>query len=299
MADDFNKEDPIEAIKRRNEERARRLKESLVYGDFGLSEEAKPQEEAGSLGEPEVIGAPTVEPKTAEIPPPPIPVDSLSDYLPGKIVSTPVGEEEVFPPEKPSFAEAISDVRRTEEYDKRVEEVTPPPPARRLLAEEPGEIPPPPAPKWPRIRETAREEIPVGTKPPEEKFELPSLEELGFEGLTPSFWGEEQVKETAKEAAKAEEKAPALESTPIEVEGPKIGEITAQAAEAPSFRKVTPPVKETIKEPAKVTKATEEELRQLVIEIIGSKVKIGRKNLTMSDAIDLMSLIVEKYKDKK
>lgn len=298
MADDFNKEDPIEAIKRRNEERARRLKESLTYGDFGLGEETKPQEEAGSLGEPEVIGAPTIEPKTGEIPPPPIPVDSLSDYLPGKIVSTPVGEEEVFLPEEPSFAETVSDVKRTEEYDKRVEEVTPPPPAPHLPAEEPVEIPPPPVLKQPTIREAAREEIPAGTKPAEEKFELPSLEELGFEGLTPSFWGEEPVKETAKEGAKAEEKAPALQTTPIEVEGPKIGEIKAQAAEAPSVRKAIPPVKETIEEPAKITKATDEELRQLAIEITGNKVKIGRKNLTMSDAIDLMSLIVEKYKNK-
>jgi hypothetical protein len=290
MAEEINKEDPIEAIKRRNEDRARRLKESLVYGDFGLGEEAKPPEEAGGLGEVEVIGAPIPEPQIGEIPPPPIPTDSLSDHLPGEIVSTPVGEEEAFPPEKPSFAEAISDVKGAGEYDKRVEAVTPPPPEPRLPREKPPEIPPPPTAVKPTTPKA----------PPEERFELPSLEELGFEGLEPSFWGEEPpVRETVKEPPRKEEKAPPLETAPIEVEGPKIGEIKAQAAEVPPAKKTAPPAKKPVAEPAVTAKAGEEELRQLMIEIIGSKVKIGRKNLTMSDAIDLMSLIVEKYKGKK
>ncbi len=319
MVDELDKEDPIEAIKRRNEERARRLRESLRYGDFGLAEEKKSEGEAVL----EDLGVPLGEPAVSEVAPLPIPDDSLVDHIPEEVEPTPVGEEELVVPEIPPIRDEGIPVFEEVGVGEDVGEVPPPPPVEDIGAE----IPPPPPgvaaeerapvvfpeelPAAPPVGEVPAEGVPVTAEGEEEGFGLPSLEELGLEGLAPSAWEEKALAEVVEpkvEEPKTEpeeilaevgigrhvEPAPAKEATPIEVEGPKIEGIPPVAEEAPA--KEAPPVEERPEEV--VVEKVEEELRQLVIEIRGNKVKVGRKNLTMPDAIDLLSIIVEKYRKK-
>lgn len=309
MVDELEKEDPIEAIKRRNEERARRLKESLRYGDFGLGEEKRSEAEAVL----EDLGVPIEEPAVSEVAPPPIPADVLADYLPEEVEPFPIGEEELVVPEIPPIRDEGIPVFKEVGVGEDVGEVPPPPVGRDFR----GEIPPPPPgfgaeeraatvfpeelPTPPPAGEVPAEEVLVTAEGEEEGFGLPSLEELA-----PSAWGEKapaEVVEPKIEEPKTEpeeilaevgirryvEPAPAEEEAPIEVEGPRIEDIPPVAKEAP-------PVEERPEEVA--VEKVEEELRQLVIEIRGNKVKVGRKNLTMPDAIDLLSIIVEKYRKK-
>jgi len=314
MVDELEKEDPIEAIKRRNEERARRLRESLRYGDFGLAEEKKSEGEAVL----EDLGVPLEGPVVSEVAPPPMPDDSLLDRVPEKVEPTPVGEEELVVPEIPPIRDEGIPVFEEVGVGKDVGEVPPPPPVEDIGAE----IPPPPPgvaaeerapavfpeelPAPPPAGEVPAEEVSVTAEGEEEGFGLPSLEELA-----PSAWEEKvpaEVVEPKVEEPKTEpeeilaevgigryvEPAPAEEETPIEVEGPRIEGIPPVAEEAPA--KEAPPVEERPEEVA--VEKVEEELRQLVIEIRGNKVRVGRKNLTMPDAIDLLSIIVEKYRKK-
>ncbi|RLC41190.1 MAG: hypothetical protein DRH51_01575 [Candidatus Coatesbacteria bacterium] len=224
--------DPIEAIRRRNLDRARRLKESLKFGDFGLGGEKEEEETAPDevidqmMGEEAPAEAPIKE-APEEVPPPPVDEEITAE-----------GREEFEELDLSSFAPSVWE-----------EEETPPPPPDIEAPEEVGVAEP----------ETGFPQPEIGAPPTEEEEEIRVQEER------------EEVLEEAREPEIAEPPVP------------------------------EPPVEEKVEEPAvEEPPIAEEPLResiQVIIEVLGNRVRIGRKNIKLDDTIELLENIIRRYKE--
>jgi len=240
MPDEKNEEiDPIEAIRRRNLERAKRLKEILKFGDFGLgATEIEAEEE------------------TTE--------DFETDALIDKIMS-----EEAEVPTTPQVEEKVPISEPTEEF----EELDLASFAPSFWEEEEAEVPPPPIPEIKElVEEKVEEEVIVSEKKP--ALEIPEITPIK-EGVVV----EKEIAEipTIKRAVPVEEELvkPPAEKKPVEVELPEMVE-----AKTPEEVKA-------------------EEAIQIMIEVSGNNVRIGRRNITLSDTIELLENIIRRYKEMK
>jgi hypothetical protein len=226
MPDEKNEEiDPIEAIRRRNLERAKRLKEILKFGDFGLgATEIETEEE------------------TTE--------DFETDALIDKIMS-----EEAEVPTTPQVEEKVPISEPTEEF----EELDLASFAPSFWEEEEAEVPPPPIPEIKElVEEKVEEEVIVSEKKP--ALEIPEI--------TP-------IKEEVVVEKKIAEIPTIERAVPVEVELPETVE-----AKTPEEVKA-------------------EEAIQIMIEVSGNNVHIGRRNITLSDTIELLENIIQRYKEMK
>jgi hypothetical protein len=233
--------DKEEEIKKRNLERAKRLKEMLTYGDFGLSEDTPSDEEEVDM---------------------PFEEDKVPEDMP-----SPDEEPETTP----------SDIEDTDTE-------TPPPPfdtTSEDLDEEDIDFPPPP---------------PESGEPPPSEEEgdiLSDLDELDLGDLEPTIWedvSEEVAEEPEIPAEEPEppmpEEEPVMEEpvTPITEEEPLE---ETPVAEEPAIEKEEPEPVEEVRE----------DLIQIMIEVHSNTVKLGRKNITLKESINLFELIIERYKD--
>jgi len=333
MADD--REDLIEAIKRRNEERARKLRERIAKGEFDKF--ATPLETVDDVlpSGPEAIPAPASDFDLSAFPPPPEPAAFVADEPPTAApVAAEIGPPDFGPPDigPPDFGPP----------DLEIGDLAPPDfgPPELGVAIEAGAPAPEPAPAPP----PALEESAAG-------LELTALDLEGVsEFLAPQTWeGTAPTPEPAAAAAPpATPTAPPVEprleievETPPAVVKPPAEEIKAAPA------RPTPPAAEAVpaaatpllrEEEAEAIKVTiEEELREvepaappmprrpvtppevapaaapppptpaaakeeaeisIAIEVRGNKVKIERRNITLAAAIDLFKAIINRYENK-
>ncbi len=301
MAEEF--EDPIEAIKRRNEERARRLKERIARGEFDRFETPLEEVDESLLGGPEAMEGPESEFDLSSFPAPPEPsaislgdmrMPPVAEPLEVPPMAPPEFEPEfAFPPEPAAFAE-------------------PPAPAR-LLAREPGEdvfaglelteidlegvteiIAPQP---W----DTA-EALPLGEVLPMEpvaaglEIEIEPVVEAPREVVAPAARelaavSEPTLREEEAEAIKATIEEELREVPPVAPPMPRrrievpVG-VAAEAAPRPAAPKEEVPVKE------------EEAEIFIGIEVLGNKVRIDRRNITLAGAVDLFKSIIDRYQNR-
>jgi hypothetical protein len=317
MADEI--EDPIEAIKRRNEERARRLKERIARGEFDRFDTPLEEVDETLAPGPESLEAPESEFDLGSFPAPPEP--------------SAIPLEEVRAEERPEPAEFMP--------------MAPP--------ELPPELAPPFEPE--AAAELVEPELAPMGLPAEDVFAGLELTELDLEGVSeviaPQPW--DTAEAPPAEAAAPTEAPPAEEEVPVEVGPPPGLEIEVEArAEVPPLAEVTvPPFEEAApeeelvavgeptlgEEEAEAIKATiEEELREIPpaappmpprpeevpvgvaaeaappkvevppaaeeaeifigIGVMGNKVRIERRNITLAGAIDLFMSIIDRYHNK-
>ncbi len=268
MADE--REDPIEAIKRRNEERARRLKERIASGEFDKFETRLEAVDEDLPGGPEALEAPESEFDLSSFPAPPEPAGISLDEPPA---ASPAAEPPAFEP--PAVEAPVTE-----------------PPAAELLSAEPPAA-------------AAAETVPMAEgpaiPPPGAGDVLAALDltDLDLEGagevLAPQAWDGAEAAPAAVTAEEAPPAPPAEETAPpafeapvelppeleIEVEAPPA---PVEAAPAPAFEgppveagppsaEVTPPPFEEVgvaagdslgEEEAEAIKATiDEELREV------------------------------------
>ncbi|MGQ9706123.1 MAG: hypothetical protein ACUVWP_03860, partial [bacterium] len=230
--------DPIEAIRRRNLERAKKLKEILKFGDFGLgTQEAETIETAKEL-EPDAV------------------IDKImSEEI--EVPSAPLEEEKALVGEPTEF----------EELD--LSAFTP-----SFWEEEEVGVPPPPIPEEVQVaEERIEEEVAVSARGPElEISEIPSIEE------------EVSVDKEIVEIPSVEKEVPVEE----ELVRPVVEEIPVEEKIPEKVEAVTP---------LEVKK--EEEKIQVMIEVEGNRVRIGRRNITLSDVIELLENIIRRYREMK
>jgi hypothetical protein len=322
MAEEF--EDPIEAIKRRNEERARRLKERIASGEFDRFETPLEEVDESLPTGPGAIEAPESDFDLSSFPAPPEPSAISFDE-----------EREAPSPEAPPEAPP---------------EFAPPPAAE---GGEPEFAAPPEGAEEPEFA-PPEEEVPEAAPPPafEPVMEAVSgmdLTELDLEGVggfvAPEPWEAEVPAPPPMEAVPpASEEAP-----PVEVPSDLEIEVEPVAA-APAEKEAAPVMEEEevvaaaaeIGEPtlgeeeAEAIKATiEEELREIPpaappmpprpeevpvgyeaeaeiaapaargpseifigIEVEGNKVRIERRNITLAATVDLFRSIIDRYQNK-
>jgi hypothetical protein len=314
MAEEF--EDPIEAIKRRNEERARRLKERIASGEFDRF--ATPLEEvddtlsaaAGALEAPESdfdLSSFPAPPEPSAIsfdeereaptagPPPRAPTEFAPpsgaeepEFAPPPEIGA--GEPEFAPPAFAPMEDTLAGLELTELDLEGV---------GGFLAPEPWEIPPevplveaaapPPAVEVPPVPAEAA----VAGIPPELEIEVEPAAPLRMEAALRAMEEEEVVAAAAEigEPALREEEAEAIKAT-IEEElreippaappmPPRRAEIPAYAAAA-----VAPPPE---KEEAEIF---------IGVEVRGNKVRVERRNITLAATVDLFRSIIDRYQNK-
>jgi len=241
MPDEKDEElDPIEAIRRRNLERAKRLKEILKFGDFGLG---------------------TGEAETEE--------ETSEEKEPGDIIDK-IMSEEMEVPSAPPIEERVPVGEPTEFEELDLATFAP----SFWEEEEAAVVPPPPIPEEEElVGEKVEEEIPVSEEKP--SFEIPEIPPLKEEAVI-----EKEIAEipTIEKAVPIEE----------EVVKPPIEEIPVEAGI---------PEKVEAKTPTEVK--AEEEAIQIMIEVRGNRVRVGRRNITLSDTIELLENIIRRYKDVK
>ena len=301
MAEEF--EDPIEAIKRRNEERARRLKERIASGEFDSFETPLEAVEESLPSGLEAMEAPESDFDLSSFPAPPepsaIPLDE-ERVLP---VAEPPGAPPEMPPafgpppeaafaaEAPEIPPPVEDtlagLELTELDLEGVSEVMAPQPWDTAEAPPPLEEVLPPAIELPP-------ELEIEVEPPApvfEEVEAPPVEEEVPVGPELVAVGEPALREEEAEAIKAtieeelREVAPPAPPIPWRPEEVPVG-VAAEAAPEPS----APPVEEPPRR--------EEAEIFIGIEVLGNKVRIERRNITLAAAIDLFRALVDRYQSR-
>jgi len=315
MAEEF--EDPIEAIKRRNEERARRLKERIASGEFDRFETPLEEVDESLPSGPGAIEAPESDFDLSSFPAPPEP--SAISFDEDREMPSP----ELPPAAPPEFAPPVEAAAEEPEFA--------PPPDIEAEAPEP-ELAPPPAPE-----------------PMEEVVSGMDLTELDLGGIG-DFVAPEPWEAEAPAPPLAEELPPVFEEVPAAEISPDL-EIEVEPVAAPPPREVTVTEREEeevvaavagVGEPAlgeeeaEAIKATiEEELREIPpaappmpprpeevpvgyearaevaapaarepseifigIEVEGNKVRIERRNITLAATVDLFRSIIDRYQNK-
>jgi hypothetical protein len=306
-------EDPIEAIKRRNEERARRLKERIASGEFDKFETPLEEVDESLATGPEAIEAPESDFDLSSFPAPPEPAAIPLDDE--RAVAEPPEAPPVAPPEMPPEfgppAEALAEPPSVEE------------PAEEALAglelteldlEGVGEVIAPQA--WdtaeapaaeaaePTVGLPEEEEVPAEMVPPGLEIEVETGAGAPLEEITgPPF--EEEVVAAAEPAAVSE---PALREEEAEAIKATIEE---ELREIPPAAPPMPPRPEEIPvgvaaevapepaPPAPEEPAVEEEAGIFIgIGVAGNKVRIERRNITLAAAIDLFKSIIDRYQNR-
>lgn len=309
MAEEF--EDPIEAIKRRNEERARRLKERIARGEFDRFETPLEEVDESLVAGPEGLEAPESEFDLSSFPAPPEPSSISFD------------EERAIPLAEPPEIPLTAPPELRPEYA--------PPPETAAFAV-------PPEPELPPVEEPV-EDVLAGLElteldlegvgeivapQPWDTFEALPMEEALPAELAPA--GLEIEVERAAEArpeqiriAPLEEEVP-VAPEPAAVSEPALREEEAEAIKATieeELREVPPaappmpprpkevPVgvaAEVVPEPAAPKReepAKEEEAEIFIgIEVLGNKVRIERRNITLAGAVDLFKSIIDRYQNR-
>jgi hypothetical protein len=312
MAEEF--EDPIEAIKRRNEERARRLKERIASGEFDRFE--TPLEEVDdSLPSGPGIEAPESDFDLSSFPAPPEPSAISFDEEreapaagPPPVFAPPSGpaafaeEPEFAPPPEPAFVaqepefapppaveameDALAGLELTELDLEGVGEFLAPEPWDAAAAAAPPAEEIPPVPE--EMAAEAPPELEIEVEPvaaPPEAVKAPPLEEEVPVGAVRAEMGEPTLREEEAEAIKAT----------IEEE---LREIPPAAPPMPP-RRVEVPVgvgarREEAEEPAEKEKAE----IYIGIEVLGNKVRVERRNITLAATVDLFRSIIDRYQNR-
>jgi hypothetical protein len=314
-------EDPIEAIKRRNEERARRLKERIARGEFDRFDTPLEEVDETLVPGPEAIEAPESEFDLSSFPAPPepsaIPLEEEREAeRPGLAEFPPIMPPEMPPefgpppepeaaagfpePELPPAAETREDVfaglELTELDLEGVSEVIAPQPwdtleAPPMEAAAPVEAPPVeeeiPAEIVPPGLEI---EVEAGAGAPPEEVPVPPFEEVVPVEAEPITLGEPTLREEEAEAIKATIEEELREIPPAAPPMPPPEEVPVGVA-AEAAPEVVPPEPE--ERPTKV----EAEIF-IGIEVAGNKVRIERRNITLASAIDLFKSIIDRYHNK-
>jgi len=312
-------EDPIEAIKRRNEERARRLKERIASGEFDkfetpleeVDESFVPGREAIEAPEgdfdlssfpapPEPSAIPLDEERAEAVPelpevPPIAPPEMPSEFAPGAEAAAflePPGPES--PPVEEPAEEALAGLELTELDLEGVGEVIAPQPW------DTAEVPAVEAEAPPAEEEVPAEAVPTtgleievgpGAEVPLEGLVEPLLEEEVVAAAEPAVVSEPTLREEEAEAIKVtieeelREVPPAAPPMPPRPEEVPVG-VAAEAVPAPA-----PPAAE---EPV----AEEEAEIFIEIGVLGNKVRIERRNITLAATIDLFRSIIDRYQNR-
>ncbi|MEE8639773.1 MAG: hypothetical protein V3T41_05125 [bacterium] len=314
-------EDPIEAIKRRNEERARRLKERIASGEFDKFETPLEEVDESLVPGPEAIEAPEGDFDLSSFPAPPEPSAIPLDEERAEAVPEPPEVPPMAPPEMPSeFApgaeaaafleppgpepppveepaeEALAGLELTELDLEGVGEVIAPQPwdAAELPAVE-AEAPPVEEEVPAEVVPTTGLEIEVGpgAEFPLEGLVEPLLEEEVVAAAEPAVVSEPTLREEEAEAIKAtieeelREVPPVAPPMPPRPEEVPVG-VAAEAAPAPA---PAPPAAE---EPV-----VEEEAEIFIgIGVVGNKVRVERRNITLAATIDLFRSIINRYQNR-
>lgn len=329
MPEEF--EDPIEAIKRRNEERARRLKERIASGEFDKF--ATPLEEVEETlpSGPEAMEAPESEFDLSSFPAPPEPAAiSFDEEAEAAVSETPPEGPPPAPPEMPPEVplEAPPEFAPPPEEPAAVasgpEDVAPPPegPSGDALAglelteldlEGVGEVIAPQA--WDggdALADLAPPAAPPEAPPFEEEVppavEIPPGLEIEVEpGAPPAAEEVEEVAAAAFEpepvAFEPEPAAVGAEAEPAAAEEPTLREEEAEAIKATieeELREVPPAAPAMPPRPAEVPAAAEVSAAEIFIgiEVEGNKVRIERRNITLAAAVDLFKSIIDRYQNR-
>ncbi|UCH79445.1 MAG: hypothetical protein JSU81_05710 [Candidatus Coatesbacteria bacterium] len=329
MPEEF--EDPIEAIKRRNEERARRLKERIASGEFDKF--ATPLEEVEETlpSGPEAIEAPESEFDLSSFPAPPEPAAISFDEEAEAAVSE--APPEGLPPAPPEILaegppEAPPEFAPPPEEPAAVApglDIAPPPPEgpsgdalaglelTELDLEGVGEVIAPQA--WDggeAFADLAPPVEPPEAPPPAEEIpaevEVPPGLEIEVEPAAPPEEVEVPAAEVAEEipAAVAPELEPVVpepELVSVAAEEPSLGEEEAEAIKATieeELREVPPAAPAMPPRPAEVPAAAEVSEAEIFIgiEVEGNKVRIERRNITLAAAVDLFKSIIDRYQNR-
>lgn len=312
-------DDPIEAIKRRNEERARRLKERIASGEFDKFETPLEEVDESLTPGPGVIEAPESDFDLSSFPAPPEPSAIPLDEEKAEAIPEPPEEPPMAPPEMPpEFAseaaalleppgpepppvegaaeEALAGLELTDLDLEGVGDIIAPQPwdTAEAPAVEAGAPPEPPP----------VEEAPIELIPPGLEIEVETGAETPLEEITgPPF--EEEVVAAAEAAAVSEpalreEEAEAIKAT-IEEE---LREIPPAAPPMPPRPEEVPvgvaaEVTPEPAPPAAVEPTVEEEAEIFIgIGVMGNKVRIERRNITLAAAIDLFKSIIDRYQHR-
>ncbi|HUV87847.1 MAG TPA: hypothetical protein VMX79_12140 [bacterium] len=302
-------EDPIEAIKRRNEERARRLKERIASGEFDKFETPLEEVDESVASGPEAIEAPESDFDLSSFPAPPEPAAIPLDDE--RAVTEPLEAPSIAPPEMPPEfgppAEALAEPPLVEEPGEKAFaglELT------ELDLEGMGEVIAPrpwdtaEVPAFEAVAPPVEEEFPFEMVPPGLEIEVETGAEAVLEEIAgPPF--EEEIVAAAQPAAVSEpalreEEAEAIKAT-IEEE---LREIPPAAPPMPPRPKEVPVgvAAEVTPEPgppAAVEPVVEEEAEIFIgIGVKGNKVRIERRNITLAAAIDLFKSIIDRYQNR-
>jgi hypothetical protein len=311
MAEEF--EDPIEAIKRRNEERARRLKERIASGEFDRFETPLEEVDESLPSGPGAIEAPESDFDLSSFPAPPEPsAISFDEEREAPLREPPsAGPPEFGPPleadmgepeftplpeaEGPEFApppafepamEAISGMDLTElDLGDMGEFVAPEPWEAEAPAPPPAELVPP-----------VPEEVAAAEVPPDLEIEVEPVTAARPEIAAPPVREEEELVGVAAEAgepALREEEAEAIKAT-IEEE---LREIPPVAPPMPPRPAEVPVGYEAVAEVAAPAPRKAAEIF-IGIEVEGNKVRIERRNITLAATVDLFRSIIDRYQNK-
>ncbi|NIT37327.1 MAG: hypothetical protein GTN49_12660 [candidate division Zixibacteria bacterium] len=317
MAEEF--EDPIEAIKRRNEERARRLKERIASGEFDKFETPLEAVEESLPSGLEAIEAPESDFDLSSFPAPPepsaIPLDEekvlpVAEHAPQEPPAAPPEVPPAFapPPEAAFAAEApeipppledtFASLELTELDLEGVSEVMAPQPwdtaeAPPVEAAVPTEAPPPPEEVVPPAFELPPE-LEIEVEPAVAaagEFEAPPAEEEVPVGPEPAAVGEPALREEEAEAIKAtiEEELREVAPPAPPVPPPREEVLAGVAAEAAPEPAPPPAAEPAYREEAEIF---------IGIEVLGNKVRIERRNITLAAAIDLFRALVDRYQNR-
>ncbi len=315
-------EDPIEAIKRRNEERARRLKERIASGEFDKFETPLEEVDESLTPGPGVIEAPESDFDLSSFPAPPEPSAIPLDEERAEGVPEPPEMPPMAPPEiPPEFApgaeaaafleapgtepppveepveEALAGLELTELDLEGVGEVIAPQPwdtaeAPLVEAAAPAEEP--------FVEEEApielgppglEIEVEAGAEGPPEEIVEPLLEEEVVAAAEPAAVSEPALREEEAEAIKATIEEELREVPPVAPPmPPRPEEVPVAVAPEP----VPEPAIPMAEEPA-----VEEEAEIFIgIGVMGNKVRIERRNITLAGAIDLFKSIIDRYQSR-
>jgi hypothetical protein len=320
-------EDPIEAIKRRNEERARRLKERIARGEFDRFDTPLEEVDETLAPGPEAIEAPESEFDLSSFPAPPEPSaipleEEKAEERPEPAEFPPMAPPEMPPefgpppepeaaaerpePELAPTAESREDVfaglELTELDLEGVSEVIAPqpwdtveaPPAEAAAPSEaaPAEAPPEEEELLAEIAPPGLEiEVEAAAEAPPEEIPVPPFEEAAPAEAEPIALGEPTLREEEAEAIKAtieeelREIPPAAPPMPPPPEEVPVG-VAAEPAPEPA-------------PPAPEERAAKVEAEIFIgIEVMGNKVRIERRNITLASAIDLFKSIIDRYHNK-
>lgn len=319
MPEEF--EDPIEAIKRRNEERARRLKERIAKGEFDRFETPLEEVDESLAAGPEGLEAPESDfdlssfpapPEPSSIPldeekaiplagPPEIPLtappESRPEYAPPPDTAAfAVPPEPELPPMEEPVEDVLAGLELTELDLEGVTEIVAPQPwdtAEAPAAEAVAEEAPPVEEALPAEPAPAGLEIEVerAAEAPPEEIRIPPFEEEVPVAPELAAVSEPALREEEAEAIKAtieeelREVPPAAPPMPPRPEEVPVG-VAAEAVPEPAAPKIEEPAKE------------EEAEIFIGIEVLGNRVRIERRNITLAGAVDLFKSIIDRYQNR-